>query len=124
MGFTLSALFETPEQEAARLAAAPEGSKNHDLSLLPVTIREWPQDLLIALPGTKHQVVVVPFEFWPDAGTTDEKRPRRRYSGSWVCAVVHSNHPDYPVGGHRILVPAAELARGARASIEGTRPPA
>lgn len=31
---------ETPEQEVARLAAAPEGSRDHTLPKLPVIIKE------------------------------------------------------------------------------------
>ena len=59
---------ETAEQEAQRLAQSPEGSANHELSKLPVTIEQWPQDLLIELPwhaterGSGHRVVVVPRE--------------------------------------------------------------
>ncbi|MFD2794593.1 hypothetical protein ACFS27_13635 [Promicromonospora vindobonensis] len=122
----LIGFVETPEQERDRLAQAPDGSINHFLSTLPVTIPGWPLDLLIELPWVaprtdrKYRVVVVPIEyqrdFLPD-GVDQEPLPRRRHSGSWTCAVVASDHPAYPVGGHRIVVSGAELARGKRVSL-------
>jgi hypothetical protein len=42
--------IETAEPEAQRLAQSPAGSANHELSKLPVTIEQSPQDLLIELP--------------------------------------------------------------------------
>lgn len=122
--------IETAEQEVARLAQAPKGSINHHLSALPVNIPGWPQDLLIELPWDvqrtdgKYRVVVVPFDFRKDSlpeGVEDEPLPRKRHSGHWTCIVVSSDHPSYPVGGYRIIISGAELARGTRASIEGTR---
>lgn len=112
--------IETPEQERERLAAAPEGSLRHTLSKLQVTIEGWPQDLLIELPwqaaehGSGHRVVVVPIEFRGDSRPEGEEEPlpRKRHSGWWNCAVVASDHPSYPVGGHRLSISAAELARG------------
>ncbi|MFI5702648.1 hypothetical protein ACIA78_21700 [Streptomyces xanthochromogenes] len=120
--------IETTEQEQARLASAPEGSTNHYLSTLPVTIETWPKDLLVELPWQQprtdqsYRVVVVPIEFRKDLlpeGVEEEPLPRKRHSGSWTCAVVYSNHPSYPAGGYRIVVPAAELARGWRIDIVG-----
>lgn len=115
---------ETEEQERARLAAAPEGSINHALSKLPVTIPGWPMDLIIRLPWAAteraaHNVVVVPIEFHepvvdPDA---DPVLPRQRHEGSWTCAVVSSDHPAYPVGGYRLNISAAELARGEQITL-------
>lgn len=129
MSFLSSIGFiETAEQEQARLAQAPEGSINHYLSTLPVTIEEWPKDLLVELPWEpprttqSYRVVVVPIEFRKDLlpeGVEEEPLPRKRHSGSWTCAVVYSNHPSYPVGGYRIVVPAAELARGRRIDLAG-----
>ncbi|MEU9599745.1 hypothetical protein AB0E06_23395 [Streptomyces sp. NPDC048109] len=119
---------ETEEQERTRLAQAPEGSLNHYLSTLPVTIDEWPRDLVVELPWEQprtdqsYRVVVVPIEFRKDLlseGVEEEPLPRKRHSGSWTCAVVYSNHPSYPVGGYRIVVPAAELARGRRIDLAG-----
>ncbi|MGW3202290.1 hypothetical protein ACWDBD_48955 [Streptomyces sp. NPDC001118] len=113
--------IETEEQEQTRLAQAPEGSLNHYLSTLPVTIEEWPKDLVVELPwqpprtDQSYRVVVVPIEFRKDLlpeGVEEEPLPRKRHSGSWTCAVVFSTHPGYPAGGFRIVVPAAELARG------------
>lgn len=120
--------IETKEQEQARLAQAPEDSTNHYLSTLPVTIEEWPKDLVVELPwepprtDQSYRVVVVPIEFRKDLlpeGVEEEPLPRKRHSGSWTCAVVCSNHPSYPVGGYRIVVPAAELARGRRVDLAG-----
>ncbi|ELP66282.1 hypothetical protein ACOT81_38670 [Streptomyces sp. WI04-05B] len=125
-------LIETEEQERARLAQAPEGSINHYLSTLPVTIEEWPKDLLVELPwepprtDRPYRVVVVPIEFRKDAlpeGVEEEPLPRKLHSGSWTCAVVFSDHPSYPVGGYRIVVSAAEIARGRKVDLAGYRAP-
>lgn len=118
-------LIETPEAEVARLAAAPEGSKLHALAGLPVTITEWPGDLVIELPWAKtglanepHRVVVVPFKYIPDSRSeSDTALPHRRHAGWWDCIVVASDHPSYPVGGHRLSIPEAELVRGTKLSI-------
>lgn len=119
-------VVETEEQERERLAQSPEGSSNHHLSTLPITIAEWPQDLLIELPwelprtGESHRVVVVPIDYRKDIlpeGVEQEPLPRKRNAGSWTCAVVSSNHPSYPVGGYRIVISSAELARGKKLSI-------
>lgn len=108
--------IETEAQERARLARSPKGSTNHLLSTLPVTINDWPIDQLIRLPrfDDVYDLVVVPIEFHKDA---DESLPRKRYTGYWTCAIVKSNHPSYRVGGYRISVDAAELARGQRVEI-------
>ncbi|MFJ5071700.1 hypothetical protein ACIQC7_35320 [Kitasatospora sp. NPDC088556] len=127
MSFLSSIGFiETEEQERARLAQAPEGSLNHYLSTLPVTIDEWPKDLLVELPRQQphtdraYHVVVVPIEFRKDTlpeGVEEEPLPRKRHSGSWMCAVVFSDHPDYPAGGFRIDVPGAQIARGRKVDL-------
>ncbi|GAA3257665.1 hypothetical protein GCM10010493_35090 [Streptomyces lavendulae subsp. grasserius] len=118
--------IETEEQERTRLAQAPEGSLNHYLSTLPVTIDEWPKDLLVELPWQQprtqqaYRVVVVPLEFREEAlpeGVEEEPLPRKRHSGAWMCAVVFSDHPDYPAGGFRIDVPAAEIVRGRKVDL-------
>lgn len=117
---------ETAEQERKRLASAAAGSKTHALSTLPVTIFQWPQDLLIELPWratgeSEYRVVVVPFQFRaetePAVGRQCEPRPRKRHSGSWDCIVVASDHPAYPVGGHRLSIPAIEIVRGTQIFI-------
>lgn len=124
--------IETAEQEQARLAQAPEGSINHYLSTLPVTVEGWPKDLVVELPwepprtDRPYRVVVVPIEFRKDAlpdGVEEEPLPRKRHSGSWLCAVVFSDHPSYPVGGFRIDVPAAEIARGRKVDLAGALAP-
>ncbi|MDO4254331.1 MAG: hypothetical protein Q4C81_04175 [Kocuria sp.] len=117
--------IETAEQERERLAQSPEGSLNHELSKLPVTIEGWPQDLVIELPwqaterGSGHRVVVVPIEYRGDSRLEGEEEaaPRKRHSGWWACAVVTSDHPSYPVGGHRLSIPSAELARGKQITV-------
>lgn len=118
--------IETAEQEAARLAQAPAGSKSHALSQLPVRIAQWPEDLLIELPWAEmglndepHRVVVVPFRHLPDLFPegTEPPTPRHRHSGWWDCIVVASTHPSYPVGGHRLAIPSAELARGTQIDL-------
>ncbi|MGW6602259.1 hypothetical protein [Streptomyces sp. NPDC055036] len=124
--------IESGEQERERLAQAPEGSINHHLSTLPVNIREWPQDLLVQLPWDPprtergHTIVVVPFKFRREslpAGVDNEPLPRKLHSGSLSCIVVSSDHPSYPVGGYRIVVSAAEIARGTKASVNAPSTP-
>ncbi|MFI9629213.1 hypothetical protein [Streptomyces sp. NPDC052042] len=121
-------LVENAEQERERLAQAPEGSKAHALSQLPITIEGWPEDLVIELPWAEmglydepHRVVVVPFKYHADSRPEGEEDtaplPRRRHSGWWDCIVVASTHPSYPVGGHRLSIPGAELARGKKIDI-------
>ncbi|MBL1115467.1 hypothetical protein JK364_24150 [Streptomyces sp. 110] len=130
--FSRIGLIETEEQERARLAQAPEGSLNHYLSTLPVTIEEWPKDLLVELtwepPRTDrpYRVVVVPIEFREDAlpdGVEEEPLPHKLHSGSWTCAVVFSDHPGCPVGGFRIVVPDVEIARGRKVDLAGALAP-
>ncbi|MFJ2778181.1 hypothetical protein [Kitasatospora sp. NPDC087315] len=129
MSFLSSIGFiETEEQERTRLAQAPEGSLNRYLSTLPVTIDEWAKDLLVELPWQQphtdraYRIVVVPIEFREDAlpeGVEEEPLPRKLHSGSWMCAVVFSDHPGYSAGGFRIDVPAAEIARGRKVDLAG-----
>ncbi|MFJ6484230.1 MULTISPECIES: hypothetical protein [unclassified Streptomyces] len=118
--------IETEEQERTRLAQADEGSLNHYLSTLPVTIEEWPKDLLVELPRQQprthqaYRVVVVPIEFREEAlpgGAEEEPLPRKRHSGAWTCAVVFSDDPDHPAGGFRIDVPTAEIVRGRKIDL-------
>lgn len=117
---------ETPEQEQARLALAPEGSKSHALSQLPVTIEGWPEGLVIELPWAEmglydepHCVIVVPVQYHADSRPEGEEQPlpHRRHSGWWDCIVVASDHPSYPVGGHRLSISGAELARGKKIDV-------
>ncbi|MGW6602581.1 hypothetical protein [Streptomyces sp. NPDC055036] len=129
MGFFESTGFiETEEQERERLAQAPEGSRNHYLSALPVTIAEWPKDLLVELPWEPphadqlYRVVVVPIKFQkelPSEDTEEEPLPSKRHPGSWLCAVVFSDHPDYPAGGFRMVVSAAAIVRGRKIDLAG-----
>lgn len=111
-------IFEAPEVEAARLAQSPVGSTNHALSQLPVNIHQHIQDLMIELPlfrdEPRRTIVVVPIESYryPSQETDTETLPRRRYNSSWTCIVVSSDHPSYPVGGYRIVMPEYQLVRG------------
>jgi hypothetical protein len=109
-------LFETPEAEAARLAQSPVGSTNHALSSMSVNIRQHVQDLMIELPSfegdPKHTIVVVPFESHRYSAEDDTTLPRRRYNNGWSCIVIASDHPSYPVGGHRVSLPEYQLRRG------------
>lgn len=112
--------FEAPEVEAARLAEAPVGSKSHSLSFLPVNIQGPLDDLMIEMPrmeGSEHTIVVVPFERYKDA-EEEREMPFKRHRGSWRCIVVASDHPSYPVGGHRLSVSEAELVRGTLRTLE------
>lgn len=118
----LDRFFEPREAEIARLASAPERSINHQLSKLPVNIQGWIQDQLIVMPNVAldpdsyRRIVVVPMTFHP-GDKQDEALPRRRNTGSWDCIVVASQDERYPVGGHRICVPEAQLVRGTIATI-------
>lgn len=113
--------FETAEAEAARLAQAPEGSTNHALSSMPVTIHGNIQDLLIEVPSfagdPKHAIVVVPFESHGYGPQGDSSLPWKRYNRSWDCIVVASDHPSYPVGGYRISMPEYQLRRGTQRTL-------
>ena len=111
--------FEAPEAESARLGESPVDSINHTLSTLPVNIDGDIQDLIIQMPRMHaddlHTVIVVPFErVKPNASEIEAHKdlPHKRHVGWWNCLVVASDHPSYPVGGHRISVPEAQLVRG------------
>lgn len=122
MAFVSSKVFETEEQESARLAQAPEGSTSHALSTLPVKIKQPLQDLVIQLPWTRtgpqdYIIVVVPIEH-AAVGKRDQQPPIRIHEGGWDCAVVYSTHNSYPVGGHRLYISTAELVRGALLNIQ------
>lgn len=118
MGFLENIGFiETEAQERDRLALAPEGSLNHFLSSLPAILSAWPEGLVVELPQQFPEngvIVVVPVAYSPEtrAEGAEEPTPRRRHGGWWTCIVVHSTHASYPVGGHRLSIPAAEIHRG------------
>lgn len=113
---TFASMFETPAEEAARLARSPEGSTNHALSALPVTIHDPDvRGLVITLPRVHNDdprtVTVVPIKHHPFHGRTEDGK-RLRFDASWDCIIVHSNHDSYPVGGYDITVAEAQLRRG------------
>ena len=101
--------FETDQAETERLAAADAGSKNHELSLVPVTFREVPTGHLLSLPKNEHTIVI----------TVLEQRDRRtkgddgyvRHDATHIARIVASDHPSYPVGGYDIVVTDAEIRR-------------
>ncbi|MHA3723846.1 hypothetical protein ACXR2T_08195 [Leucobacter sp. HY1910] len=103
----LNELFESPADEAARLALSPVGSADHALAALPVNIEEFPRDLLILLPdlhGNGERIIVVPFAHADDrALASPQTRPLRRHAGYWRCLVVSSNNAHYPAQGSRLV---------------------
>lgn len=113
--------YEDPELEVARLAAAPEGSRNHVLSTLPVNIAGVLEHRLIEIPSATmngHTVVVLPTEQWLPPSERGQL-PWKRHRGSWRCIVVASDHPSYPAGpgGWLIDIPEAQLVRGVERSL-------
>lgn len=107
-------LYEAPELEVARLAAAPVGSTDHGLSTLPVTIDGHLGDRVIELPqlpgAEGRRIVVIPYQY--SAGAHRESLPYPLHDGYWSCIVVASNDPTYKVGGHRLHISEHELVRG------------
>lgn len=121
MAFKFSSKLETPEAEAARLAESPEGSQNHRLSRMPVTIHGDFEGVLIELPRfgdePDYTVVVLPIESHRFSGFDPEELPRRRYQYSWACITVASNNPRVPVGGNRLSIPEYQLRRGVQRTL-------
>lgn len=114
-------IFEAPELEVARLANAPVGSQNHTLSTLPVNILGPLDDLMIELPRETnggHTIVVLPMDRYKESREERGEMPYKRNHGTWRAIVVASNHPSYPVGGHRLAVPESELVRGTVRTLE------
>lgn len=93
---------ELMEHEAAArqkyLEDCPEGSINHQLSKLPVQIREWPEGFIVRLPRTG--LIVVPYA----------------NDGSWKCLVVKGDET-YKVGGYHLSVSQDEIERGERIEL-------
>jgi len=117
--------FEAPEAEVARLAESPVGSINHTLSTLPVNVEGYIKDLVIQMPrmhaDDTYTIIVVPFEsikLSADEIAARQALPHKRHTGWWKCLVVASDNPSYPVGGHRITVPEAQLVRGMQRTLE------
>ena len=109
--------FETPEAEVARMAQSPVGSANHALSQMPVNIHQYVKDQLIELPNLRGDqvftIVVVPIE-GHRVTPQDSELPLKRYLSAWTCVVVASDHPSYPIGGHRVSIPEHQLVRGTK----------
>ena len=112
MPFNIDTIIETEAEEVERLSRSPVGSLNHTLSTLPVTLfAAEVEGRIIELPG--KDIAVVPYR---NSGATPRDRvpgEKIRRNGSWwACVVVRSAHPAYPVGGHHLSIPEAELVRG------------
>lgn len=106
---TFPQYFETDQAETERLAAAPAGSKNHEMSLLPITFREIPDGRLLSLPRNEHTIVITVLE-QRDRRTKDDDG-HVRHDASHVARIVASDHPRYPVGSYDIVVTDAEIRR-------------
>lgn len=107
---------ESFEQEQARLAEAPEGSKAHFWSTLPQTVTGSPEGLALRLPTMfpeKGRIVVVPLTYTETSPRTPraEGEPVRRRDGSWDCIVIASTDKRYAVGGWHLSIPHVELIR-------------
>jgi hypothetical protein len=105
-------IFETPEQEVARLASAPEGSTYHSLSKLEVNILGDLTGAIIDLPRHGIAMVVVPLVSTGSPASRTEDGKIRRFSNTWDCVVVASENPKYKVGGYHLSISEAELRRG------------
>lgn len=126
MAFAFIRLFETDDEEAARLAQAPAGSTSRNLSQLPVSNPHPDKHHLVELPTHRtcsgltgglahacdgsHRIVVLPLRFH-DGSSPADGAPRR-HDGYWDCRVLASDHRSYPVGGYDICVSESELRRG------------
>ena len=122
MAFVRTPLFETEDQERARLALSHPHSKSGMLAPLPVTVRHLDTGMLIELPQLRHadeddadtedrRIIVALVTFRSGATPREPGEPRRR-DGSWHAMVVASTHPSYPVGGFDLSIGEAELRRG------------
>lgn len=102
---------DADEAELELLMAATDGSRFRQLADMPVTLREWPRGVPILLPPHSDDdnkvVVVVPVEA---RGASVETK-------WWNCIVVHSTDDRYPVGGHDVIVSAAEIRRGRKVAV-------
>lgn len=123
MAFKSIKLFESFEDEQARLTKAPEGSAARFWSTLPERITGWPRGVVVALPNQhdSKSVVVVPVEYSPSHHEQEQRElpveereagPLRRPDGSWKCIVLASDDPRYPLGGHDLSIPHVEIIRG------------
>ena len=105
-------IMESEQEEVERLAQAPERSLLRHLSTLPVNIRGDLRGRIIEVPEKDGgRIVVVPFDTSGSAGRRSDDR-LQRHGLWWKVAVVHSDHLSYPVGGHHLVMPEAELVRG------------
>lgn len=110
MAFTGLKLTETDTDEIARLADAPEGSRNRLLSELPITNPRPATHQILEFDSrlfTGHRMVVVPIERVNDRPVTLP----HSHDASWRCRVVAGNHPSYLPGGYDIISSTSELRR-------------
>lgn len=113
-------LFETDAQETARLAAAPEGSINHELSSLPIRNRFIDKGMLLTLPalnGSTHTITVAVVSNKGSFTPAEAREFPRQRDSMFHCMVVASDHPSYPVGGHDLACSEAELRRAEPVSL-------
>lgn len=109
--------YETPQQEAERLAQSPEGSTNARLASLPVTIEHPRRAMIVELPWAAMRPeyekcrIVVMLDQQRTHPEHKHQQPRR-HDGAWSCTVVASTHSAYPVGGYDIIVPETQIRRG------------
>lgn len=116
--------FETDAEETARLAAAPEGSINHELSSLPIRNRFIDKGMLLTLPalnGNTHTITVAVVSnkgsFTPSPEAREARKFPYQHNNMFHCMVVASDHPSYPVGGHDLACSEAELRRAKPVSL-------
>jgi hypothetical protein len=110
-------LIETEAEETARLVRSPLGSLNHDLSAMPVTIREDLHGLVvkIQMPDDEgRSLTVVPVEHCVSGHFAADGIRRRRNDGYWKCIVIASDMRTYVVGGYDLSIPESQLVRGER----------
>lgn len=110
-------IFETDQDERDRLAQAPVGSMNHDLSLLPVTFREVPGANLLRLPNQHGHIIVVLVIAQPGVRTKNTVTGLRRRDAVYSARIVASDHDSYPVGGHDISIPEAQVRRSQKIDL-------
>ena len=106
--------FESDEQETARLAAAPEGSRNHDLSKLPVVTPHVIRAEPLRLALFPDNVVVVPLTYHRSISRRVNDEGLREWDGTWDVMVIASDNPATGVGSHDLSIPLSQLRRSPR----------
>ena len=114
MAFKTRTNIETAAQEVARLADAPAGSQNRELSELPVNIPVIALGQLIKLPApnTKEGETVIVTPITCHTTSPAQGQLRLRHRATWDCRVVGGDSQVYAPGGWDICLPEAALVRG------------